>query len=87
MARQLTKAAFGVPAPETMAAIEAESTVQALREANFKYETKRRPGGQIRRRARPALAAQLRRTVANSRRSYSSRGRGARFQDPGRIDL
>jgi len=41
MARQLTKASFSALAPETLAAIEAESTVQALREANFKYEAKR----------------------------------------------
>jgi hypothetical protein len=42
MARTLTKQVFGQPSAEVLASIEAESTVQALREANFKYEAKRR---------------------------------------------
>jgi hypothetical protein len=42
MAKSLTRPAFGAPSAEVLASIEAESTVQALREANFKYETKRR---------------------------------------------
>ena len=42
MARQLTEPTFGVPSADVLASIEAETTVQALREANFKYEAKRR---------------------------------------------
>jgi hypothetical protein len=42
MAKQLIKQTFGQPSAEVLASIEAESTVQALREANFKYEAKRR---------------------------------------------
>ena len=42
MAKQLTRPSFGAPSPDVLAAIEAEGTVQALREANFKYEAKRR---------------------------------------------
>jgi hypothetical protein len=42
MAKQLVKQVFGHPSAEVLASIKAESTVQALREANFKYEAKRR---------------------------------------------
>jgi hypothetical protein len=40
--KSLTTPVFGIPSAEVLASIEAESTVQALREANFKYEAKRR---------------------------------------------
>ncbi len=40
--KSITKSTFGMPSPETVAKIEAEGTVAALREANFKYEMKRR---------------------------------------------
>jgi hypothetical protein len=42
MAKQLSRPTFGVPSADLLASIEAESAVQALREANFKYEVTRR---------------------------------------------
>lgn len=42
MARQLTKASFGAPSAEATVTIETEEKVTALREANFRYKTKRR---------------------------------------------
>ena len=42
MAKQLTKQVFGQPSADVLASIEDGSTMQALREANFKYEARRR---------------------------------------------
>ena len=42
MAKSLTLQAFGALSPETLAAIEAEEKTNALREANFRYEARRR---------------------------------------------
>jgi hypothetical protein len=42
MGRQLTKAAFGAPSPDALAAIDSEAKVAAMRQACFEYEVKRR---------------------------------------------
>jgi hypothetical protein len=42
MAKSLTKPAFGVPSPETLAAIEVEERAAELRQASYEYEQKKR---------------------------------------------